>query len=80
MRPQYELSKTEFAVYRGEEYLMTGTKAEIATYLGVSYNTAKYYTSPAYTTRQQAHKPSKRQRLEFVKIDDDDDDYDELEE
>lgn len=41
----------EYALYKGEELLATGTKREIAKQLGVSPSTVGYYGTPVYARR-----------------------------
>lgn len=41
----------EYALYKGEELLATGTKREIAEQLGVSPSTVGYYGTPVYARR-----------------------------
>lgn len=41
----------EYALYKGEELLATGTKREIAKQLGVSASTIGYYGTPVYACR-----------------------------
>lgn len=41
----------EYALYKGEELLVTGTKREIAERLGVSASTVGYYGTPVYARR-----------------------------
>ena len=41
----------EFALYKGEALIATGTKREIAEQLGVSASTIGYYGTPVYARR-----------------------------
>lgn len=41
----------EYALYKGEGLLATGTKREIAEQLGVSVSTVGYYQTPVYARR-----------------------------
>lgn len=41
----------EYALYKGEELIATGTKREIAEKLGVSPSTVGYYGAPVYARR-----------------------------
>ena len=40
-----------YALYKGEDPLCTGTKQELADYLGVSIETISFYASPTYKKR-----------------------------
>jgi len=40
-----------FAVYKGDKYIMDGTLAEIADARGITLNSAKFMTYPAYKKR-----------------------------
>ena len=40
-----------YALYKGEDPLCTGTKKDLADYLGVSIETISFYASPTYKKR-----------------------------
>lgn len=40
-----------YAVYKGEEFKITGTWYDVLEYLGISENTLRYYLSPSYKKR-----------------------------
>lgn len=40
-----------YALYHGDDYLMQGSKQEIADYLGVKIRTIDFYLSPTYKKR-----------------------------
>lgn len=46
----------EFALYKGEELIVMGTKKEIAEQLGVSASTIGYYGTPVYARRTSESK------------------------
>lgn len=60
----------EYAVYRGEEYLVAGTLEECASHLNVKPETVYYYSTPTYQRRFV--NPDKR--LISVKLEEDEDD------
>lgn len=41
----------EYALYKGDELLATGTKREIAEKLGISVHAVTYYGTPNYAKR-----------------------------
>ncbi|WP_233191980.1 hypothetical protein [Sporosarcina sp. P34] len=65
-------NNAEYAMYKGEEFLYTGTISELAKRHGVSENTIRYYTYPAYQ-----NKLKKRRKVRNVitvdRLDDDED-------
>lgn len=46
----------EYAVYKGDDFVTIGTVYEIAKELGVSVQTAKFYTYPAYKKRNKKNR------------------------
>ena len=54
-----------YALYKGERNLMDGTLEQISRARGISYETARFMTSPVYKKRVEM---SKRGRLELVEI------------
>jgi len=54
-----------YALYKGEQNLMDGTLEQIARARGISYETARFMTSPVYKKRVEN---AKRGRLELVEI------------
>lgn len=48
--------KREFAVYRGDKFIMTGTKQEIAKTLNITIGTVNFYLSNAYEKRRNVDK------------------------
>ena len=40
-----------YALYHGDDYIMQGTKQELADYLGVKSRTIEFYMSKAYEKR-----------------------------
>ena len=57
-----------YAVYKGEEFITTGTLRELAAYFGIKQQTIKFMTTPAYKRRC---KDGKNRREVFL-LDDDD--------
>ena len=57
--------KVEYALYRGDEFIMVGTVAEIAEKQHVKENTIKFYASPCHRRR------TKRKGYILIKVDDD---------
>lgn len=55
-----------YAVYRGDEFLLVGTCAEIARYLDTQIKNVYWYTSPAH--RRRAEKRDYKKRLIFVDV------------
>lgn len=43
--------ENEYALYKGDQFLTLGTAKELATYLGVTSNTIKFYMSNTYQKR-----------------------------
>lgn len=41
----------EYAIYKGDEFITIGTARECAEQLGVSQDTIRFYSSPAYAKR-----------------------------
>ncbi len=41
----------EYALYKGDDFIMIGTLREIAEYLGIKKTSASFYNSPAYKRR-----------------------------
>ena len=40
-----------YALYKGDKYITSGTKKELADYLGVKVDTITFYMSPTYEKR-----------------------------
>lgn len=66
--------KTEVAVYRGEEFLTSGTYSECAEVLGVLPATIYFYTTPTYQRRLARRKRDGGNRIAVVKLTDDEED------
>lgn len=49
-----------YALYKGEEYLYSGTKEELANYLGVKVRTIDFYISPTYSKRGKGIKGNRK--------------------
>ena len=56
-----------YALYKGDEYIMTGTKQELAEYLGVKKTTIDFYICPAYA-RKSKSKNNKRKKVIFIGV------------
>lgn len=56
-----------FAAYRGDTYLMTGTKFQLAEYLGVEPDTIKWYSTPSYRKRVE-DRGQKEKRIIVVPV------------
>lgn len=41
----------EYALYKGDDFIMTSTMSEIAKHLGVEIKTARWYSMPSYYKR-----------------------------
>ena len=55
----------QWALYKGDEFIADGTIAEIAAKTGKTFDTLRFYTTPAYQRRVEN---AKRARLEMVEI------------
>lgn len=60
---------TEYTVYKGDEFQFIGTVKECAARMGVSTETVKYYTKPAYKRKLEKRKSSNA--LIVIKVEDD---------
>ncbi len=63
--------RVEYAVYQGEEHLVTGTAEECAEKLGIEPDTIKWLTTPSGQKRIANRKNPDRART-AVRLDDDD--------
>jgi hypothetical protein len=61
--------KSEYAVYKGDEFICLGTARECATYLDVKISTIRYLSSPAYSKRIEERQESKNPLI-AIKVDD----------
>ena len=68
---RYE-KRAVYSIYKGDDILFTGTLDECAEYLKVKTNTAKFYAQPSQIKR------TKNKGLVLVRVDKDDDDYEDL--
>lgn len=57
----------EYALYKGDKFLVLGTKEELAEYLGVKVDTITYYGSNAY---QRKGKNDTNERYIVIKVED----------
>jgi hypothetical protein len=62
------MSRSTFAVYRGDEFVDVGTAEEIAKRLGCKPDTIRFYASPSYKARLK----DGNNRLVAVRIDEED--------
>ena len=62
------MSRTTFALYRGDEFVDVGTAEEIAKRLGCKPDTIRFYATPSY----QARLKDRDKRLIAVRIDEED--------
>ena len=58
----------EYAIYKGDTYLFSGTAEECANYRGVKVETIKYWTTPTYEKRLAKRKRSKNPLI-VIKLD-----------
>lgn len=65
-------AQTEVAVYKGDEFLFTGTIQECAEHFDVRQETIRYYLTPAYAKKLAKRKRS-RKAIQVIRIDDEDD-------
>lgn len=49
-----------YALYKGEQYIIDGTKQELADYLGVKIRTIDFYLSPTYAKRGKGSKGNRK--------------------
>lgn len=45
-----------YALYKGDNFIVEGTKKEIAEYTGLKVNTLSFYSTPAYLKRVKNRK------------------------
>lgn len=62
------MSRSTFALYRGDEFVDVGTAEEIAKRLGCKPDTIRFYATPSY----QARLKDRDKRLIAVRIEEDD--------
>ena len=60
---------SEYAVYRGDEFICLGTARECAAYLDVKISTIRFLSSPAHLKRIEKRKGSE-DSLIAIKVDD----------
>jgi len=53
------MMEKEYAVYRGDEFLMMGTTDECVDYLGLTKTSFHYYHSPSYIRRLEEREVTK---------------------
>lgn len=53
------VTKNVYAVYKGEEFIFSGTSKECAQYLGIKVSSFYRLGSPAYKKRFPKNRPSK---------------------
>lgn len=58
-------TKREYALYKGDSFIVMGTIQEIADYLHRSFSTIYYYTTPLYKRRCK----NSFKRLTMIEID-----------
>lgn len=46
---------TEYALYKGDEFIMIGTLKELSEYLRVKKDTVYFYSMPAYQKRSKGN-------------------------
>lgn len=63
--------KKVYAAYRGDEYIGTGDKFELAELLNVQPETIRWYTTPSYQKRIE-ERPESNRRITLVPITEDD--------
>jgi len=61
------MSRTTFALYRGDEFVDVGTAEEIAKRLGCKPDTIRFYATPSY----QARLKDRDKRLIAIRIEED---------
>jgi hypothetical protein len=61
------MSRSTFAVYRGDEFVDVGTAEEIAKRLGCKPGTIRFYASPSYKARLK----DRDKRLIAIRIEED---------
>ena len=65
-------SRWVYALYKGDECLAIGTKAEISKQMGVKKNTLDYYRTKAYKKRVESRKNKHKVGYRtLIRIDDD---------
>lgn len=52
--------KRIYALYKGDTYVIDGTKEELAEYLGVKTQTIEFYISPTYEKRGKTQKSNRK--------------------
>lgn len=65
----------EYALYKGDEFVMIGTIEEIAKFLDVKIESVKFMTSPTHKKRAEG----KANRSILVDLDDDDEECESVE-
>lgn len=60
---------SEYAVYRGDEFICLGTARECAAYLDVKISTIRFLSSPAHSKRVEKRKESEGSLI-AIKVDD----------
>lgn len=63
---------SEYAVYRGDEFVCLGTYKECAAHLGISPETVRFYGSPAHLKRSENNKFEK-DFIVVIRIEEDED-------
>lgn len=56
-----------YALYKGDKWLLDGTKQELADYLGVKLRTISFYMSPTYAKRGKGSLGN-RLKVEFLGV------------
>lgn len=56
----------EYALYKGDDFLFTGTLEECAAFKGVKTETIRYWTTPAYQRRIDRRRRSKNATIVIV--------------
>jgi len=66
--------ESEFAVYKGDELICIGTAKECADHLGIKVSSFFSYMTPSRMKQIGERKKGKRNRMEIVRLDDEEDD------
>lgn len=56
----------EYAIYKGDDFLFTGTLSECSKFLGVKQETIYFYTMPVYKRRCR----NSKNRIEIIVLED----------
>ena len=56
----------EYAVYKGDKFITSGTAEECAAFMGVKPETVKYYTTPTYQRKLSRRKNSRNPLIVII--------------